>query len=165
MKKRYIMILAGITAAMMILGGCGAGMAQNNSSSREQELEAQINDLEQQINDLKNGQNTGNSQDSTQAADSGQSQGNTQGNSQAGAQNQAGGNSGSTSDVKISLEEAQNIALGRVQGATASNISIELDRDDGWYIYEGEIKYNGMEYEFEIDANSGNVLKWEEEKW
>ena len=33
----------------------------------------------------------------------------------------------------------------------------------GWS--EGEIFYNGMEYEFEIDADSGNILKWEEERW
>ena len=51
------------------------------------------------------------------------------------------------------------------RGATSKNISIELDRDDGWYIYEGEIVYDGMEYEFEIDADTGNILKWEEERW
>ena len=67
--------------------------------------------------------------------------------------------------MSITLEEAQNIALERVPGATAQNISIELDEDDGWYIYEGDILYNRMEYEFEIDANTGNILKWETEKW
>ena len=75
------------------------------------------------------------------------------------------GNTGSTSGVAVTLEEAQNIALERVPGASAQNISIELDEDDGWYIYEGDIVYDGMEYEFEIDANTGNILKWEEERW
>lgn len=75
------------------------------------------------------------------------------------------GNTGNTSGVAVTLEEAQGIALERVPGATAQNISIELDEDDGWYIYEGDIVYDGMEYEFEIDANSGNILKWEEERW
>ena len=32
-------------------------------------------------------------------------------------------------------------------------------------IYEGDILYNRMEYELEIDAETGNVLKWEEEAW
>lgn len=73
--------------------------------------------------------------------------------------------SASVSDVSISMEEAQNIALERVPGATERNISIELEKDDGWYIYEGDIEYNGMEYEFEIDADTGNILKWEEERW
>ena len=59
----------------------------------------------------------------------------------------------------ISLEEAQDIALARVPGSTARDMSIELDRDDGWYIYEGDILYNRMEYEFEIDANTGDILK------
>ena len=80
----------------------------------------------------------------------------------------AQGNSGQNAPSgtgRISLEEARDIALARVEGATASNISIELDHDDGWYVYEGEIFYNGMEYEFEIDADSGNILKWEEERW
>ena len=67
--------------------------------------------------------------------------------------------------MAVTLEEAQNIALERVPGAAAQNISIELDEDDGWYIYEGDIVYDGMEYEFEIDANTGNILKWEEERW
>ena len=67
--------------------------------------------------------------------------------------------------LRIDGAEAQNIALERVPGATAQDMSIELDYDDGWYIYEGDILYNRTEYEFEIDANTGNILKWEEERW
>ena len=63
------------------------------------------------------------------------------------------------------MEEARQIALDRGTGATEDNISIKLEVDDGWYIYEGDILYNRMEYEFEIDANTGDVLKWEQEKW
>ena len=70
-----------------------------------------------------------------------------------------------SSGAQISLEEATQIALDRVPGATEQNISIELERDDGWLIYEGDILYNRMEYEFEIDAQSGTMLKWEEEAW
>ena len=57
------------------------------------------------------------------------------------------------------------IALDRVSGATAQDVRIELDRDDGRYKYEGEIIYNNMEYDFEIDANSGTILEWSEERY
>ena len=61
--------------------------------------------------------------------------------------------------------DARAAALERVPGATDTDIKMELDFDDGQYIYEGDIIYDGKEYEFEIDANTGNFLKWSEEKW
>lgn len=143
MRKRYITVLAGIVFSMMFFTGCGSRQA----AEREAQLQSEINELRQEIDDLRSGQG---GQDAEQPAD------NAQGNS---GQNAPSGNG------RISLEEARDIALARVEGATASNISIELDEDDGWYVYEGEIFYNGMEYEFEIDADSGNILKWEEERW
>ena len=66
--------------------------------------------------------------------------------------------------MAVSIDEAIGIALDRVSGATEQDIKIELDRDDGRYKYEGEIHYNGREYEFEIDANSGTILEWSEER-
>lgn len=65
--------------------------------------------------------------------------------------------------VNITEAEAKSIVLARVEGATESNIWIKLDREDGRMVYEGEIVYNGMEYEFEIDANDGNFYSWETE--
>ena len=35
--------------------------------------------------------------------------------------------------------------------------------DDSVREYEGEIHYNGMEYEFEINAYDGTILEWDEE--
>ena len=74
-------------------------------------------------------------------------------------------NSGTAAaDVAVSEADARAAALERVSGATDSDIRMELDYDDGQYIYEGDIIYNGKEYEFEIDANTGNFLKWSEER-
>ena len=65
------------------------------------------------------------------------------------------GNSGAT----ITLEQAKQIALAKVPGAT--NILIHLDRDDGRLEYEGSIYYGSWEYEFTIDAYTGAIREWE----
>ena len=55
-------------------------------------------------------------------------------------------------------------ALGKVSGATERDIRIGLDYDDGRYKYEGDIIYNGIEYDFEIDADNGKIIEWSEER-
>ncbi|MBU3840185.1 MAG: PepSY domain-containing protein, partial [Candidatus Ruminococcus intestinipullorum] len=60
--------------------------------------------------------------------------------------------------VGVSVEQARELALARVPGASESDIIIELDYDDGRYKYEGDIIYNNRQYDFEIDANTGNFL-------
>lgn len=93
-------------------------------------------------------------QDSSSQTQNGQSTQNTQ----------TGQNSGAAANVAVSEADARAAALERVSGATDSDIRMELDYDDGQYIYEGDIIYDGKEYEFEIDANTGNFLKWSEER-
>lgn len=64
----------------------------------------------------------------------------------------------------ISAEEAKGIALARVPGASSGDIvKFETDWDDGRTVYEGEILFGGMEYEFEIDGATGTVLDWDVE--
>ena len=64
----------------------------------------------------------------------------------------------------ISEDKAKQIALGKVEGAQAADMSrIDLDYDDGRWVYEGEIYQGEWEYEFEIDAESGNVIGWEKD--
>lgn len=68
---------------------------------------------------------------------------------------------GGTGSGSITAEQARQIALARVPGATAADIrQFETDYDDGALKYEGKIIYNGMEYEFDIDAYSGLVREW-----
>ncbi len=73
-----------------------------------------------------------------------------------------GDTSGQTSGT-ISEDEAINIVLQRVSGAQASDVWIKQDRDDGRLVYEGELYYNNTEYEFEMDASTGDILEWSEE--
>ena len=63
----------------------------------------------------------------------------------------------------ISEDEARATVVARVSGASASDVRLHLERDDGRLVYEGELIYNGTEYEFQIDATTGDVLDWESE--
>lgn len=158
----------------------------NSSTSRETELQAEVDALKKELDALKNensktttdGAQTAENADSAQTGNDGATQNQstqTQNTQDQNAQNtqstpntqniSGNGYAGYTPSVAISMEEAESIALARVPGATAQNIFIGLDLDDGWYVYEGDILYNRVEYEFEIDANTGNILKWEEERW
>ena len=96
---------------------------------------------------------------------SGSSSGGASGAGSAGASEGSSGGGSSEAPVTealISESEAIAIALGRVPGANESHVaSFGKDYDDGRWIYEGEIRYNGLEYEFEIDAQTGNILEWE----
>ena len=60
--------------------------------------------------------------------------------------------------------KAKQIALDRVSGAKESDLTkFHLETDDGRQVYEGEIRYNDKEYDFEIDAVSGDVVNWDED--
>ena len=184
-KRRYMAVLAGTILTAVLMAGCGAtdpGPILNSASesgtdtsqtTKEQELQKEVDALKKELNDLKSSQGNAESgsADTTGGQDQTASQDQTTGQNQTAGQNNTGqisqpnwGTAGSA-NVQISLEQAQQIALDRVPGATASNISIHLDFDDGWYLYEGDIIYNSVDYEFEIDANTGTLLKWEEERW
>ena len=89
---------------------------------------------------------------------------NTQDNGQNSNQGQTNTQTGNA-NVAVTREQAIETALSRVSGATEQDLRMELDLDDGVYKYEGDIIYNGMEYEFEIDANSGTILEWSEERF
>lgn len=62
---------------------------------------------------------------------------------------------------QITEDEAKKIALEKVDGATQDDIFLTMDTDDGKVLYEGDIIYGDQEYEFEIDAYTGDIVKWE----
>lgn len=62
----------------------------------------------------------------------------------------------------ISLDRAKQIVLARIPGAKDSNIKeFELDYDHGQPVYEGEVIHNMREYEFEMDARTGDIIEWD----
>ena len=62
----------------------------------------------------------------------------------------------------IGRERVIRIVLAKVPGTERKNIvELERDFDEGICVYEGELHYKGLEYEFEIDGRTGNILKWE----
>ncbi len=68
---------------------------------------------------------------------------------------------GNSSFKKITGDRAKQIALARVPGATKDHIrKFEGDKDS----YDGIIIYNGVEYDFEIDAFTGRIIDWDVEK-
>lgn len=62
----------------------------------------------------------------------------------------------------IGLEKAKEIAIAKAGGGDV--VSIELDVEDAVMVYEGEIVYNNVEYDFDINALDGTILKWEEDR-
>lgn len=66
----------------------------------------------------------------------------------------------STQGIDIGIEKAKKIALGKVSGAAESDIvKAEMDREDGILVYEVEIKYDSMEYDFTINGATGVIVE------
>ena len=84
-------------------------------------------------------------------------QGNGQGNSR---QNGQGNSTSSTAAGPITLEEAVQLVLDRVPGASSEDVRIQLEEEDGRQVYEGEVICNRAEHEFEIDAATGDFIQW-----
>ena len=60
----------------------------------------------------------------------------------------------------LSVEEAETIAVKSVGGIVTE---VELDREKSGVIYEVEVRSNGIEYNLDIDAKTGKVLRTEKD--
>lgn len=58
----------------------------------------------------------------------------------------------------ISVEEAEAIAQKEFSGTVTQ---LELDKDDGRYVYEIELRNGNQEAEMDIDAKTGEILELE----
>ena len=66
----------------------------------------------------------------------------------------------------ITQEKAKTIAL-QDAGLTESDVrdlEVELDKDDGVLHYNVDFEKDGYDYEYEIDAKSGKILKSQKER-
>ena len=67
---------------------------------------------------------------------------------------------------RVTKEEAKQIALNKagVTEKAATFTKAKLDYDDGREEYEFEFYADGMEYDVDVDANTGRVVKFEVER-
>lgn len=65
----------------------------------------------------------------------------------------------------ITKETARKIALDHagVTEDTAQNFKANLDDEDGRQVYEIEFDSDGFEYDYEIDAKTGEILQFDKE--
>ncbi len=66
----------------------------------------------------------------------------------------------------ISETDARNVALQHAKAATNRDITkyeVELKNKKGVYLYEIEFKMSGFEYEYKINATTGEILEYERE--
>ena len=66
---------------------------------------------------------------------------------------------------KVTLAQAREVALSHA-GLAAADVrwrGSDLDFDNGRYIYELEFKSGKLEYSYDIDAATGQILKSEKE--
>lgn len=74
--------------------------------------------------------------------------------------------SGSISGDYIGETAAKEAALAHagVSEADVCWLKADFDRDDGVYYYELEFSANGVKYDYEINATTGEVIKFEQEQ-
>ena len=156
-KKEALRTLSGNTGAD---GNTSAtGNTGNNGNTQQGTVSSNPSQNNQNSQNGQNNQTTqnNNNQTTTSSAPASPSTGNGNGN----------GNSGTTTTSNasgyIGTDAAKQIVLQKIQGQNARIKEIELDRDDGRVLYEGEAIDDQNEYEFEIDAYTGVIVKWESE--
>ena len=60
----------------------------------------------------------------------------------------------------VSQEDAKIIAASKIPGSSREDIRIQEEGDDGRTRYEGWCQFNNMEYEFEMDPETGIIFDW-----
>lgn len=61
---------------------------------------------------------------------------------------------------QVSQEDAKVIAASKIPGSSREDIRIQEEGDDGRTRYEGWCQFNNMEYEFEMDPETGIIFDW-----
>ena len=145
MRKSSVLII--VCTCGLLLCGCSA----QNASDNMNDTQAEVNQTDDIGLEASQAEGASGSEETSGTQ--------TSGITEQDALADDGGNQGN--EGEISKEEAKKIALAKVPGA--EKIQIKRDIEDGKPVYEGEIHYNNVEYEFEIDAVTGKILDWEED--
>lgn len=61
---------------------------------------------------------------------------------------------------QVSQEDAKVIAASKIPGSSRGDIRIQEEGDDGRTRYEGWCQFDNMEYEFEMDPETGIIFDW-----
>ena len=134
----------------------------SNGKEYDYEINAIDGTIIQYDNDIDKYNNQNNSQSNTQN----NTQNNTQGNTQGSLQNNSVNNiSNANNTSAISQDKAEQNALSHA-GLTSNQVNfkrVELDFDNGVQKYDVEFYYNNREYSYEIDANTGAILSYEQD--
>lgn len=69
--------------------------------------------------------------------------------------------SGGVADIGQAAAKQAAFSHAGISEADVYHLKVERDYDDGWPTYEVEFRCDGMEYEIEIDAATGDVLKYD----
>ncbi len=117
-------------------------------------------ELTNQINGGTTGQNSSQGITSENNQQSGNSSNNQSDNS-----SQTQNNQSDNSSQYIGTEKAKQIALNHagVSSSSATFTKTKLDRDDGIYVYEIEFISGEIDYDYEINATTGNVISFDTE--
>ena len=137
MKKTKLVALACTLAVPMalFLAGCGAQPAQSTDANANKESTQQ-----------------------TQTTDN-KSQTNTQSTTQ--TQTQTPAQTTPAQPTYIGEDAAKKAALSHAgfDESAVTNLKVELDTDDGTVHYDVDFKQGGMEYDYDINATTGEIMK------
>ncbi len=151
MKKNLLTITLIVSSIASVLTGCGAQSGSGSSNSSAQYSSTKDTDAKNTNTQGTNAQNTDSQNTNTQ--DTNTQNTDTQNNTAQARKETAA----------YSIEDAKKAVLNRVEGAAENNLRINLETDDGLSVYDGELIYDQKEYDFEINANTGEFLEWSEE--
>ena len=74
-------------------------------------------------------------------------------------------NNQNSNNSKITVEKAKEISLkhANLKDNRVVFDKTEMDYDNGVQVYDIEFHYNNIEYNYEIDANTGNILSYSQD--
>ena len=91
--------------------------------------------------------------------------GNSNSNSNSNGNGNGNNNSNNAGNAKISLQEARNIALthANLDISVVNMVKCESEYYNGVLVYEIDFTYNNYEYDYKVDANTGEIISYDKD--